>query len=66
MFKKLLAKLTGAEWPPQGESSADKFQREQRTASENAREEEARRKANIQEDQWQEVKLPEGTEQNPE
>jgi len=41
---------------------------QEKTEAERARikEEEKMRKANIEEDKWQEVKLPEGTERNPE
>lgn len=66
-MKKLLAKLINWE-APRGvhKPSADEiFRREQKSASEIAKEDEKRRKVNIEESQWEEVKLPDGTEQNP-
>lgn len=63
-MKKFLAKLLNWEGPrgTHKPSAEEIFQREQKTASENAREEEARRKANIEEGRWQEAQIPEGQE----
>lgn len=67
-MKKFLAKLLNWEAPrgARKPSAEEIFQREKKKESEYSKEEEARRKANIEEDKWEEVKLPDGTEQKPE
>ena len=68
MIKKLLARLVGLNFENKQwqKSAAQKFQEENEAERARVKEEERMRKANIEEDKWQEVKLPEGTERNPE
>lgn len=60
MIKRFLAKLVNWEGPRGAHkpSTEEVFQREQRRDRELAEEREKRHKQNIQEDKWQEVKLP--------
>ena len=67
MIKKFFAKLVNWEAPKGAHkpSAEEVFQREQTRESELAREREEQHRQNRQEDEWKEVKLPDGTEQNP-
>lgn len=68
MIKKIFAKLTGQNFENKQwqKPAAQKFQEETKIERARIKEEEKMRKANIEEDKWREVKLPEGTERNPE
>ncbi len=67
MIKKFLAKLMNWEAPKGAHkpSAEEIFQNEQRREKELADEREKQHRQNKQEEGWQEVKLPEGVEQNP-
>lgn len=67
MIKKFLAKLVNWEAPKGAHkpSAEEVFQREQKRERELAREREGQHRQNNQEDKWEEIKLPNGTEQNP-
>lgn len=68
MIKKILAKLVGLNFEKKQwqKSAAQKFQEKTEVERARVKKEEKMRKASIEEDRWREVKLPEGTERNPE